>query len=389
MVWDVSGDDPVEVLAQDGDADDPGFSRDGKTLYSGTFPGLVQAWDLTGDRRFLPAAPPGDLLGWEEPITRFSPDLRKVGYTQVGPEFRVRDASTGKLGAVVAPTMTQAYVNDIAWHPDGTTLNITSGAPDVRTWDSTTGRQLAQRRLGPPGSDDSAEIAWFSVDGAHLLVGTPGGRLHVLDARTLVPARDPIQVYKTKEGKPSPQEIYAFRPSGDLRTVWIRDAIVDYVTGTVRPMPDLGYQVVEPDPSPDGKRLLVNTGLTGVGLLNTITMQWISRPIAAQAGLVGDNTKWSEDGSLVASASEGHLSYWDGRTGAFLGTATVGANGDPAFSKDAKRLLFAGVDGSVRSWDLDPNSWVKAACRLAGRPLTEQEWHNYLRDRPFQRICAS
>ncbi|MEO6414006.1 MAG: BTAD domain-containing putative transcriptional regulator, partial [Pedococcus sp.] len=78
MVWDVSGDEPVEVLSQDGDADDPGFSRDGKTLYTATFPGLVQAWDLAGDRRFLPAAPPGDHLGWEEPFTRFSPDLRKI-----------------------------------------------------------------------------------------------------------------------------------------------------------------------------------------------------------------------------------------------------------------------------------------------------------------------
>ena len=388
VVWDLSGREPVQTFVQDGDADDPGFSRDAKTLYTGTFPGLVQAWDLAGGRRFLPAAPPGDRLDWPEPVTRFSPDLRKIGYVAVAPQFRVRDVDTGRLGAVVAPTMTQANVDDLAWHPDGSTLNITSGAEDVRTWDSTTGRQLAQRRLGPPGSGEGAQIAWFSLDGKYLLVGTTKGRIHVLDAHTLVPIRDPIQVYKTKEGDPSPQEIGAFRPSGDLRTLWIRDAIVDYLTGAVRPMPKLGFQIEEVYPSSDGKRLLVNVGPAGVGLLDATTMQWISRPNAGQAGLVGDNTKWSDDGSRVASVSDGHLSQWDGRRGYYLGTATVGTNGDPAFSKDESRLLFAGADGSVRSWDLDPASWVAAACRLAGRPLTEQEWSNYLPDRPFQRVCA-
>ncbi|MEO6411696.1 MAG: WD40 repeat domain-containing protein, partial [Pedococcus sp.] len=391
MVWDLSGEAPLEVLAQEGEADDPGFSRDGKTLYTATFAGLVQTWDLAGDRRFLPAAPPGDHLDWAEPIPRFSPDLRKIGYTRVGPEFRVRDVATGKLGAVVAPTMTQANVNDIAWHPDGTTLNITSGAPVVGTWNSTTGRQITQRPLGPPGSAEGAYIAWFSLDGKYLLVGTNEGRLHVLDARTLVPAREPIQVYKTEKGEPLAQTIAAFRPSGDLHTVWMSDAIVDYMAGTTRPMPDLGYPVVALYPSPDGRRLLVNAGVPGVGLLDATTMKWIARPSAAQVGLVGDNTKWSDDGSLVASVNEGHLSYWDGRTGAALGTATVLPEwgGDPAFSKDDKRLLFAGFHGSVLTWDLDPTTWVSAACRLAGRALTEQEWRNYLPDRPFIPVCAS
>ncbi|WP_457254517.1 nSTAND1 domain-containing NTPase [Pedococcus sp. P5_B7] len=389
VVWDLSAKEPVEVFAQEGAADDPAFSRDGTMLYTATFQGLVQAWDLVGGRRFLPAAPAGDRLGWAEPVTRFSPDLKRIGYVAVAPQFRVRDVTTGELGPIVAPDMTQANVDDLAWHPDGITLNVTSGAQDVRTWDSTTGRQVAQRRLAPPGSDEGADIAWFSLDGKYLLVGTTKGRIHVLDARTLAPTRAPIQVYKTTEGAPSPQEISAFRPSGDLRTLWISDAIVDYTSGTVRPMPDLGTEVDAMYPSPDGRRVLVNTGPTGAGLLDARTLKWISRPSPAQTGLVGDNTNWSADGSLVASASDGHLSYWDGRTGTYLGSATVGVAGDPSFSADGKRLLFAGADGSVRSWDLDPRSWVAAACRLAGRPLTEQEWHNYLPDRPFVPVCAS
>ena len=87
--------------------------------------------------------------------------------------------------------------------------------------------------------------------------------------------------------------------------MYLNDAIVDYVAGTVRPMPDLGFPVVDLYPSPDGERLIVGTGTTGVGLLDAATMHWISRPNAAQAGLVGYLTTWSDDGALVASVSNG------------------------------------------------------------------------------------
>jgi DNA-binding SARP family transcriptional activator/WD40 repeat protein len=382
-VWDISGKDPVRILTQEGQMDHPAFSRDGKTLYTRTYAGLVQAWDLAGDRRFL-AAHPGDPLGWNEPGARISPDGRKVGYVNLKPEFRVRDVATGKLGPVVPGGMTQGRYLDIAWHPDSTTLNITSGDPRVRTWDSTTGKLIAEHRLAPAPSTEGAAIAFFSLDGKYLLVGTTEGRLHVLDARTLAPVRDPIQVYEDKAG-----EVGVFSPSGDHHTAYLPDSIVDYVDGTVRPMPDLGFEVNAVFASPDGRRLVVDTGSTGVGLLDTATLHWVSRPSAALVGLVGWFAQFSDDGSLFASVNEDRLSHWDGRTGAFLGTVTVDYDGFPAFSKDDRQLVFAGITGSVLTWQLDPRSWVAAACRLAGRPLTEQEWHNYLPNRPFQRICAS
>ena len=388
MVWDVSENDPVEVLSQGGDLEDPGFSGDGRTLYTKTTAGLVQAWDIAGDRRVL-SARLGEHLGWADYWGRFSPDHSKVVYVTNGPKFRVRDVDSGALAPVVAPNMVQGPYIDIAWHPDSTTVNMTSGDPWVRTWDTTTGRQLAERRLAPTPSTEGAAVAFFSADGKYLLVGTTEGRLHVLDARTLVPAREPIQVYKRGGDDPAPHDVANFVPSGDRRTAYLNDTIVDYLAGTVRPMPDLGFTVVNLYPSPDGKRLLVDTGPTGTGLLDATTMQWISRPSSAQAGLVGYLTTWSDDGLRVASVNEGRLSHWDGLTGTYLGSAAVTLQGDPVFSKDDKRLLVAGDDGSVLTWNLDPQSWITAACRLAGRPLTEQEWHTYLPKRAFRPICAS
>jgi len=388
IVWDISGRDPVQLLAQDGQMDHPRFSRGGRTLYTRTYAGLVQAWDLAGDRRFL-AARPGDALGWVDAGSRISPDQTKIGYVALAPKFRVRDVSTGKLGPVVSPPMQQGRYLDIAWHPDSTLLNITSGDPVVRTFDSTTGREVAEHRLAPPPSTEGAAIAFFSVDGKYLLVGTTTGRLHVLDAYTLAPARDPIQVYEKQPSEPSPKEVENLAPSGDLHTVWTSDRIVDYLKGTVRPMPELGFPVNGVVPSPDGRRLFVDTGPTGLGLLDVASMHWISRPDAAQAGLVGWNSQFSDDGKLFASVNENRLSHWDGRTGSYLGTITVDYEGQPAFSKDDRRLVFAGSAGSLLTWDLDHRSWIAAACRLAGRPLTRQEWRNYLPNRPFERVCAS
>ncbi len=388
IVWDISGRDPVRLLAQDGQMDHPHFSRDGRTLYTRTYAGLVQAWDLAGDRRFL-AAHPGDTLTWVDAGSRLSPDGKKIGYVALTPKFRVRDVATGKLGPVVSPPMGQGRYLDIAWHPDSTILNITSGDAVVRTFDSTTGREIAQHRLAPPPSTEGAAMALFSVDGRYLLVGTTEGRLHVLDAYTLAPARAPIQVYEKRPDEPSPKEVENLAPSGDLHTVWMSDRIVDYVTGTVRSMPQLGFPVNGVVPSPDGRRLFVDTGTTGVGLLDVASMHWILNPIAAQAGLMGGNSQFSDDGTLFASVNENRLSYWDGRTGNYLGTITVDYEGQPAFSKDERRLLFAGSTGSLLTWDLDHRSWIAAACRLAGRPLTQQEWRNYLPNRPFERVCAT
>ena len=44
----------------------------------------------------------------------------------------------------------------------------------------------------------------------------------------------------------------------------------------------------------------------------------------------------------------------------------------------------------VEFWDLDPQHWEDAACRLAGRNLTPAEWEQYLGDlAPYRATCPS
>ena len=47
------------------------------------------------------------------------------------------------------------------------------------------------------------------------------------------------------------------------------------------------------------------------------------------------------------------------------------------------------VDG-ILVWDLDPAHWVEAACQLAGRNLTHEEWDGYIGELgPYRQTCPA
>jgi hypothetical protein len=48
------------------------------------------------------------------------------------------------------------------------------------------------------------------------------------------------------------------------------------------------------------------------------------------------------------------------------------------------------ADTGVALWDLDPAAWVDAACAIAGRNLTHEEWATYVGDlAPYTATCPS
>lgn len=60
-----------------------------------------------------------------------------------------------------------------------------------------------------------------------------------------------------------------------------------------------------------------------------------------------------------------------------------------ALSLDGATLAYGGGRNSaIRLVDLDPDTWVEAACRIAGRNLTTREWNTYLGDlAEYRTIC--
>ena len=42
--------------------------------------------------------------------------------------------------------------------------------------------------------------------------------------------------------------------------------------------------------------------------------------------------------------------------------------------------IGGGIENGYQIWDLDPDHWIEAACRLAGRNLTAEEWATNIGD---------
>ncbi|KGN41982.1 WD40 repeat domain-containing protein, partial [Knoellia aerolata] len=383
LVWDVPSDaPPTELLDQPDAGSWVVFGEGGRTAYTAQFDGLLHAWDLTGTQGILRRS----VGGSDDPgLARVSPDGRRVLHVSTAPDpvLTIVDSASGAVQHEVAVGQDATNYVDGAWSPDGRLVSVTTGDDAVGVWDSATGDRLATRDLPV---DEIASYGAFTADG-RLLVGTTTGRMHVLDARTLEPEREALDVAALVGGEGALSSLIP-RPRSDQvltavdgRGTWL----VDVDRGTADRL-DIGHEVFGAAYSPDGSRLAVTTREGEVGLYAVDTGRWIAAPTARHP-FAGWSASFNGDGTEVAVAASGRLGRWDGRTGAFLGAVTVGDDGVAGYGPGASSLLLAGGSGRTSTWALDEQGWVAAACRMAGRSLTAGEWRTYLPDREPQEVC--
>jgi WD40 repeat protein len=60
---------------------------------------------------------------------------------------------------------------------------------------------------------------------------------------------------------------------------------------------------------------------------------------------------------------------------------------DVKFSPDDKSIASSSLDGSIRFWDVDPESWREKACSIANRNLRVEEWEQFLGDLDYRATC--
>lgn len=386
MVWDTSGEEPVEVLAQDDGGGWPTFDASGDTLFTAAFDGMLLAWDLSGERGFLPST------GGESPsgggaFVEFSPDGRRLLRAYGGPEptLVVQDVATGAASRAVDVGQDFASWLDGAWSPDGSLLTVQTRDDVLTVWDGRTLEEVARRAL-PPG--EQVLYAEF-VAGGGLVAGTTRGRVHVVDARTLEPRREPVEV------GPGPGGVAAGlvsallpRPGTTEVLATVEGAapvLVDTVSGAVRPV-ELGVEAFGLAWSPDGDRLAVTTTDGAVGLRDVDGQRWVA-PLSDRQPFAGFVPTFAADGSEWSTTASGRVGRWDGRTGAFLGAVSVDGASAVGYLPDGSALLVAEDLGPVRRWALDPESWVRTACAVAGRELSGDEWRDHLPDRDVEPVC--
>jgi WD40 repeat protein len=89
----------------------------------------------------------------------------------------------------------------------------------------------------------------------------------------------------------------------------------------------------------------------------------------------------------------GHISVvlWNARTFQQIGEAIESSGGfwGLAPTGDGNRLAVGRGRGGTIVWDVDPNLWVRRACKIAGRTLTQEEWKRFLPDRPYDPACRT
>ncbi len=104
-----------------------------------------------------------------------------------------------------------------------------------------------------------------------------------------------------------------------------------------------------------------------------------------------DTLSASADGqTLIGRSADETISLYDIESRRALGDSiSADYSPDPVLvryvtvdlSDNATVAAMSGVGGPNTSlWDLDPSRWVDAACALAGRNLTREEWATYLQD---------
>jgi WD40 repeat protein len=103
-----------------------------------------------------------------------------------------------------------------------------------------------------------------------------------------------------------------------------------------------------------------------------------------------DGMNFGPDGQTLATTGGTETILWSVPQRVAMVTIH-GSSGPPSFSPDGHLLATWSTNSSDASvitlWDTDPSSWQRELCAMAGRDLTETEWHSYLPDRPYQPSC--
>jgi WD40 repeat protein len=133
--------------------------------------------------------------------------------------------------------------------------------------------------------------------------------------------------------------------------------------------------------------LLVASTRTGdLSFRDAVTLEPRGLSLPAGAGLSNASVELSADGSLLVASAPGQTQLFDVASRTPLG-GSIETTGSAALDPHGKQLAVATTTG-VAVWDLDPARWVEAACQLAGRNLTRDEWTTYIGDlAPYHETC--
>jgi WD40 repeat protein len=289
-------------------------------------------------------------------------------------------------GRATLHTFRPAVLDDAALSPAGTVFAAATIDGRVLLVNPATGATAGTISSHP----SVARALAFGPDGTHLLVGSDDGTARVWDVtdrRQLGPPLAPNAGPVWGVGISPNGRVLATSSYGGIVTLY--DAATHRVLHTLETHQVLNRLAF----SPDGQTLAV-ASLAGAILISVHTGTQIGEPLAGHTARFFDVT-FSDDGHTIATTSEdGTLILYDLTTRQPIGEPLISGNGTPyavAFTPDGRTLIAsdgAAPRGQVVGFDIDPNSWQRQACAIAGRNLTRDEWRQYLGGRRYNKTCS-
>ncbi|GAA3799864.1 hypothetical protein GCM10022226_19210 [Sphaerisporangium flaviroseum] len=313
------------------------FSPDGTTLATAGRAKALLLWDLAGRRQIGPLSGLGD---WPWAMA-FNHDGTLVAGAARGTVRLWRTATRTQIGAPLAATRTS--ILDLAFSPSGTTLAVADQDGIVGIWDVTT-----RKRVGAPIKAAPLDVHGLSFSRDGTMLATLGGD----------------------------------------RTAALWDTATYRRIGDLSGMPTVHELVF----SPDGSTLAGAAEDGTVRLWRVATRVQDGPPLIVSRTVQARSVAFSPDGTVLATRDDnGVVRLWDTMMRRQVGMPLTsrGGIGSMAFSPDGTLLATTTDDDTVQLWNVGfPADPVSALCALAARPLSEQEWHQYLPDeQPYQRVC--
>ena len=365
------------------------MASDGHTAYSAGRDGTVITWDLQGDRRLeRPLLADGRSLGGQRLVT--SPQGAQFAVVDPHGSIDVFDSRTLRFAGRI-PLADRHRAQAAAISPDGRTLALADVEGRVRFWDLRTRRSLGEPQYAHAG--DVPAIT-FSGDGRWLVTGGTDDILRVWDAR----------LHTTRNSLPHPGAAdLSLNPEGTLLAVALD---VSDTANVLRGGISSGLQLISiPDLevvrrvaaprgtvarfTPDGRSLLYGDREGRAWIYDTRTWEPRGGPLLVTSPIFTADI--SPDGRRLATTSaDGEARLWDLASGRSIGGALPSARGalaGAAFIDGGRRMAVLHDRGGY-TWDLDPASWARHACSVAGRTLTRSEWHSALPDRRYAPACT-
>jgi WD40 repeat protein/transcriptional regulator with XRE-family HTH domain len=284
--------------------------------------------------------------------------------------------------------------------PDGRLLAVGDAKALVQLY-SINGAGRAQA-VGPilATAHDTIEQIDFTPDGQVLSVGDDTGQVHLYDVTD--PEKPTLLSVVDRSAASGAAYGVSYSPNGKLlaigcgdHKVWLWDISNPGVPRRLAVLDGFSSDVYSTAFSPDGRTLVAGSADDTIRLWDVSTPSDPRRLGGSLSGPTGTvyQVGVSPDGHTLAGATiGGEVWLWniDNRSEPRLLATLRAAPGelyDLTFSPNGQTMVVGSATQTMTFWDYRPAQVANRICRLAGSPITHEEWDRYVPGTTYNPPC--